>query len=229
MSANGQFSWRRNPLSYSRLHVLVNDRLRLASLWRNRTMFVNRKRLRGLRYLNVGPGYSVRDDFVNLDYRWHPGIDVTWDIENIRRHPYPFPEESFTGIYTEHCLEHISISACTDNLREFHRLLEPGGVVRIIVPDGELYIDWYNRHRRGEPVEVYRAKELNEPTPMWSLNRIAHFVHRFLYDYETLAWLLRNAGFADVRRECFGRGSHPKLLLDSESHKAESLYVEATK
>lgn len=229
MSQLGRFSLRRNPLSYTKVHVLLNDQLRVASLWRNRRFLINRRRIAGREYLSIGGGYNIYPGFVNLDYRWHPGVDVTWDIQRTRKFPYPFHDETFKGIYTEHCLEHIDQAACADNLREFMRILRPGGIVRIIVPDGELYIDWYNRHRRGERVEIYRARELGEATPMVSINRVARRGHQFLYDYETFAIMLRDARFTPVTRVEFRKGSDPMLLRDSERRRIESLYLEAKK
>jgi len=39
--------------------------------------------------------------------------------------------------------------------------------------------------------------------------------------------MLRNAGFADIRKESFRTGWDENLLIDSEERKVESLYVEA--
>ena len=61
-----------------------------------------------------------------------------------------------------------------------------------------------------------------------SVNRIAREDgHLYLYDFEVLAAMLREAGFVDVERQRFRRGRDPKLLLDTEARALETLYVEA--
>ena len=37
----GKFTWDRSSLSYTKVHILVNDKLRLASVWQNRKLFVS--------------------------------------------------------------------------------------------------------------------------------------------------------------------------------------------
>jgi hypothetical protein len=69
-----------------------------------------------------------------------------------------------------------------------------------------------------------------EPTPMISINRIARsHGHLFMYDFETFKHLLEEVGFKDVKKEGFRTGRDPKLLVDSELRRDESLYVEATR
>jgi predicted SAM-dependent methyltransferase len=172
--------------------------------------------------LNVGCGAFPAAGFCNLDYDWAPGR-LCWDIT---KRPLPFPNSSLEGIYTEHCLEHISIESCGAVLREFRRILKPGGVVRIVVPDGGLYCELYMRAMAGESVEF----PYPEPgkLPMFYVNRIMHrWGHQFIYDFNTMESMLKAAGFAIVERAKFGEGRNPKLLVDQEERRVESLYVEA--
>ena len=91
--------------------------------------------------LSVGCGQSTNRDFINLDYSWSPGINICWDITKGK---YPIDADYLDGIYTEHCLEHIPYSSFVANCAEFFRMLKSGGVLRIIMPDGELYLDIYH-------------------------------------------------------------------------------------
>jgi predicted SAM-dependent methyltransferase len=130
------------------------------------------------------------------------------------------------GIYTEHCLEHIPNQQCGDVLEEFRRILKPGGVVRIVVPDGALYCDLYVRAAAGESIDF----PYPEPgkLPMFYVNRIMRdFGHQFIYDFPTLKEMLMAAGFAKVERVAFGKGRDTRLIADQESRSVESLYVEA--
>jgi len=198
---------RGRPLtSYAKVQALVGALVR------------NRRWLQDTRgeLLNIGCGPRVRGGFVNLDYDWRPGV-LCWDVT--RR--LPFADRQLRGIYTEHCIEHLPFETVPQVLAECRRVLAPGSTLRIVVPDGELYARLYvagGQLPYGE----------HEPSPMYSINRImrAHG-HRFIYDFQTLALLLRAAGFANIRREAYREGSAPALLIDSSDRIVESLYVEA--
>lgn len=227
MEATGKFSWNRPITSYTKFHQLFNKFITPFIL--NKPLFVSSKLVKDKKFLQIGCGYNVYDDFINTDIEWKPNV-IPWDISTIKKHNYPVKSGALEGIYTEHCLEHIPFQSTIDNLAEFYRLLEPGGTVRIAVPDGELFIDLYNRHRAGEKVDIPKPDDRPEPTPMMSINRIARsHGHLYMYDFETFKHYLEEAGFVDVKKETFRHGRNPKLLVDSELREDESLYVEATK
>ena len=150
---------------------------------------------------------------------------MCWDI--VKR-AYPFPENRFRGIYTEHCLEHIGLDDLKKNLAEFYRLLKPGGRVRIVVPDGELYLDLYQKQKQGENVKMpYQEFYVS---PMARINGLfRNHGHQFIHDFETFRILLAEVGFKDIAKCSFMQGVEPILLKDSEYRRNESLYVEACK
>ncbi|MEA3364121.1 MAG: methyltransferase domain-containing protein [Candidatus Hydrogenedentes bacterium] len=47
----------------------------------------------------------------------------------------PFPDASFRAIYASHVLEHVPADALDGLFAEFHRILEPEGLLRVVVPD----------------------------------------------------------------------------------------------
>jgi len=227
MEATGKFSWNRPITSYTKFHQLYN---RFITPWiLNKKFFVPSKLVEGKEYLQIGCGYNIYPEFINTDIEWKPGV-IPWDVSVIKKDNYPIDKESIQGIYTEHCLEHIPFQSTKDNLEEFYRILKPGGTVRIAVPDGELFIDLYLKARNNEPYIIPYAAELAQPTPMMILNRVARgYGHLFLYDFETFKYMMEEVGFKDIKKETFRVGRNPKLLVDSELRRAESLYVEATK
>jgi hypothetical protein len=63
-----------------------------------------------------------------------------------------------------------------------------------------------------------------------SVNRIFRsHGHLFIHDFDILRQLLELNQFVDVKRESYGVGRDPKLLIDTASREVESLYVEASK
>jgi len=183
-------------------------------------------RLRNAHYLNVGCGKKAQSGFLNLDFIWQPGVHLVWDL----KWRLPIPPNSLSGIYTEHCLEHISLRLLTRRvLPEFRRILAPGGTLRIIVPDAELYLKLYG-DALAKPDVSFPYPEWDLPTPMMHVNECFRgFGHQYAYDFATFRIILEQAGFKDIERLDYRHGRDPKLLIDSEDRRVESLYLEAVK
>ncbi|MCP5099996.1 MAG: methyltransferase domain-containing protein [Chloroflexi bacterium] len=219
-------------MNYSRLKSpLASKKVRyfLSHFVRGNRAGIRKARLVGKEYLDVGCGNNTHDIFINLDYVWHPNIDICWDITK----GIPLPDNAIKGIYSEHCIEHIPLTDAIGVFAEFTRLLMPGGNIRIVVPDGELYVKRYlARHNKVDNIPF--PYEYQDPvnglyTPMMSLNRIFRkWGHMFIYDFESLQVLLSQYGFVDIKRETYMSGRNQNLLNDTESRAEESLYVEAT-
>ena len=180
-------------------------------------------------YVHLGCGPNILRSFVNVDHEWVPGLDICCDITR----GLPIPDEIVGGIYSEHCLEHLTLEDCRLVLDEGHRLLIPKSILRIAVPDLQLYARAYVRHLDGEAVTFPNEHFVNmtgvsQPVALFN-ELFLGSGHRFIYDYETLSSLLRGAGFSDVRRCAFGTGADAHLLVDSPGRESESLYVEAIK
>jgi predicted SAM-dependent methyltransferase len=214
-------SFKRKLTSYSRIQQAVSK------LIRGSAGFINKKAIAKKVLLNVGCGPNMFEQFINLDYQWTPKIDICWDIT---KKPYPIDSSSLEGIFTEHCLEHIPFEACERNINEFFRMLKPGGTVRIVVPDGEIYLDIYQKRKQGEKIYMPYEAEGDYPTPMSRINGIfRNHGHLFIYDFETFSYLLNKAGFKNIKKETFAHGRDKRLLIDMKWRSDESLYVEATR
>lgn len=194
---------------------------------RNLAFQARHPRLQSLDYLHAGCGPQIVAGFVNLDYRWVPGVDVVWDLS--RR--LPFPSKRFAGLFTEHCLEHFDETALAGILQEFHRVLRPGGRIRVVVPCLETHARRYLETRAE--ADAGPARLINRVFYSghdWM--RRSHWNndgHHFIHDHASLATCLKAAGFTDIRRCSFGQGMDVRLLIDRADRAWESLYVEAIK
>lgn len=217
------FSFERPWWTYTKINRAI------AAIRRNKRFLIP-KSVMEKKYLDVGCGPNTHADFINLDYGWNPEVEICWDATK----GLPFPDNSLKGIFTEHCLEHLELSAVDKILCEFFRVLQPGGTVRIIVPDGELYLRDYVRIQDGETQLhlPYAETDLFQGTytPIMSVNRIFRgHGHLFIFDFATFERLLTKHGFVDISKESYRSGRDEKLLIDTESRRFESLYVEASK
>jgi predicted SAM-dependent methyltransferase len=230
----GQWLFPRLPITR-----FLFDQLRFeANAWivacQNATRPSRRRGLRRLRaernlLVNVACGPQILDGFVNLDLMGPPPR-IRWDC----RRGLPLADGSAAGIRVEHFLEHIEPrEELPAFLRDCHRVLELGGVLRVIVPDAERYLHAYC----SPGLDGFRQLAVPDPFPqdlptrMDVINHVFHswHEHRWAYDSETLAHRLRAAGFNTIERAGFGQSRLPALAQDREHHAQYSLYVEALK
>lgn len=175
--------------------------------------------------LNVGCGPNPLAGWVNLDAARGERIDLVWDL----RRGLPLRAECCTAVFGEHVVEHLSKGDAERVAREFYRVLQPGGVLRLSTPDAGLYLRSYagDREFLRHPSFPRRAET--------AMDRINHLMredgqHLWVYDEESLLLLLKQAGFGSAARQEFGRSAHPLMRgIDAEARAFESLYVEALK
>jgi predicted SAM-dependent methyltransferase len=193
-----------------------------------------RRRLREIRgmhhvLVNVACGPQILDGFINVELLGPPPR-VRWDC----RRSVPLADATAAGIRVEHFLEHIEPrEELPQFLRACHRALEPGGVLRIVVPDAERYLQAYCR----PGLDGFRELAVPDPFPrdlptrMDVINHVFHswHEHRWAYDFETLAHRLRAAGFTTIERAVYRQSRLPALGQDRDVHAPYSLYVEGVK
>lgn len=89
--------------------------------------------------LNLGCGSRYSKDWVNVDFvSSSPNViahNLTIGI--------PFSDSYFDIVYHSHVLEHFSKEDGILFIKECHRVLKPGGIIRIAVPDLEKYSEKY--------------------------------------------------------------------------------------
>lgn len=79
--------------------------------------------------LNVGSGEHKKEGYINLDWSSLVDADVVHDLNVF---PYPFSDNIYDEITAEHVLEHLEKPFLV--MKEFHRILKPGGILHIRVP-----------------------------------------------------------------------------------------------
>jgi predicted SAM-dependent methyltransferase len=67
------------------------------------------------------------------------GADIQWDL----RYGMPFKDNNIEQIYSSHLFEHLTSGETKELLEECKRVLKPGGIFSICVPNAKRYIDAY--------------------------------------------------------------------------------------
>lgn len=163
--------------------------------------------------LHIGGGPRTLDGWLNTDLSAPPGV-----MQMDATQPFPFGDRTFALLFTEHMIEHVPYEGGLAMLRESHRVLQDGGTIRVVTPDltslaglcgserSDLqarYLKWFCGACMPPGMDATPAVALNAHFRLWG--------HHFIYDEETLAGMLRQVGFRDVRRYALMESPHAAL------------------
>lgn len=145
----------------------------------------------------------------------------------------PFKADSAEVLYSSHMLEHLDRAEARQFLAEALRVLVPGGIIRLAVPDLQMrakaYVEtgdantfMFSLGPEESALRTYKAKLKFLATG----NR----GHRWMYDAASLSSLVESCGFVNARSLKAGETTipeHGKLNLWERAE--ESIYIEASK
>ena len=114
-------------------------------------------------------------------------------------------ENSCQGVYCSHVLEHLSLCDFRISLSNTNRILMPGGIFRLVVPDLEFYINRYNLQKNA-----HAALDFLDETILGTKQRkrgikgvmemlFGNARHLWMWDYASLQMELEGAGFNNIR------------------------------
>ena len=115
----------------------------------------------------------------------------------------PYPDNSVACIYAGELWEHFEYADASRLTRECHRVLKPGGTLRVCVPDGPTfwgkYLDLY-KSEMAKPAEQRNATNLNAHTQLFFNDICTHrqcvlsigHLHKWNFDEVQLVDLLKS-------------------------------------
>lgn len=197
----------------------------------------------GLR-LNIG-GNLTKDRFPK---GWKC-VDIANDADyqvDVGNDELPFDSNSIQAIYCSHMLEHIYPHLHPYVFSEFYRVLEPGGFLRVVVPDMDIALKsyfkkWCNETTGVElPTGVKKKGYQLPPLYLFSvmdwwfgydLNELGKPVpdHVTGFNWEILAYRFNEANFLDYKRSEYNKGNAVFFGCDNPIHEETSVYGEARK
>lgn len=128
--------------------------------------------------LNLGAGGHAIPGFTPLDRS--TGQEV---------YPLAYADNSVDEIRASHILEHFSHQQTFNVIREWVRVLKPGGVLRIAVPDFAYIADAYTKQRETpHPIEAY----------LFGGHMNADDQHGAMFDRDKLEQLMEAAGLREI-------------------------------
>jgi len=176
--------------------------------------------------INLGSGHWKLEGWVNVDIDRDSQPDVCANLAG----GLPFASGVAYLMHTEDFIDQLELDRAAAFLRECHRILAPGGVLRVLTPDmrklARLYLDDPEQLRAlwnsfvGVPLALDTAGEI--------FNIGMRFAgHTFLYDEETFKALALSCGF-EARRVEYQQSEVTELRgLDLRSpENAISLYFD---
>lgn len=178
--------------------------------------------------LHLGCDKRFIPGFVHIDLADYPHIDHRHDVRSLPM----MADASADLVYACHILEYFDRVEVKDVLAEWTRVLKPGGVLRLAVPDFEALIAVY-----GETHDLNRV--IGPMYGRWPVpGTTTTIYHRTVYDFASLASVLETAGLTNPRRwdwrttEHAGTDDYSQAYfphMDKERGRLVSLNVEATK
>lgn len=130
----------------------------------------------------------------------------------------PVSPGSVRGLYASHVLEHLSLEAARQALRNSFEILESGGTFRLIVPDLlERARNYIRASERGDATaahqfvaSTYLGREQEPKGAIGPLRAvIGNSGHLWMWDYDAMSFELEKAGFVSIRAARFGDAIDP--------------------
>jgi len=174
-----------------------------------------------VRKLQLGCGNNLLPGWLNSDVEPVSPAVLTLNVTR----PFPLPSEAFDFIFTEHMIEHLPFEVGSRMLQESHRVLRPGGRLRVSTPDLAFLVALHGTEStplQGEYIQWSTRNQVTwAPLPDGGYvinNFVRAWGHCFIYDVRTLERSMRSAGFDQIQRCALNQSEAPELRgLENES------------
>lgn len=177
--------------------------------------------------IHLGCGVKYLPGWFHVDALALDHVDHVGRVEDLSF----IPDGSARLIYACHLLEHFGRKTYKDALAEWFRVLAPGGVLRIAVPDFEAAARLYLSGTLPRGIEDVRGLVCGGQRDQYDF-------HGMIFDEPSLSAALRDVGFAETRRWDWRSTEHSGIddysqaympHMDKETGTLVSLNIEAVK
>lgn len=156
---------------------------------------------------HLGCGNRVIPGYIHIDggkYMHVKGNDV---------YLTPIETDSADVIYSSHLLAYFNRDEAIALLTEWHRVLKPGGILRIAVPDFEAMARLLITGPKKYPIEKFLG-------PLYGRMKMngEEIYHKTCYTFESLKDLLLSLDFDEVRRYDWRNTEHADIDDHSQAY-----------
>lgn len=198
--------------------------------------------------LNLGCGATrPPEPFVNVDTLIAEHLFSGPEVEqlhaeanyveyNILTTPWPWVSDRADGILASHVLEHFNCLEALSVVRECHRVLRPGGVLRVSVPDAVYFRSVYHEDCAANAERLFGQPLYEQERYSTMMDYALFFIgHRQVFSEDTLWCMLANGGFTPshiyrVQSQQTMQGTETARQMAAQDNRALfSLYMEGVK
>lgn len=197
--------------------------------------------------LQVGCGANDKVGWLNTDLKPKNKKIIHLDVSK----PFPFEDNTFNFIYSEHNFEHLKFTESCSFLSESFRVLKPNGVIRIAAPDLDFlvklyqnpelplhkeYVKW-SRNKYCKDVSTY-FKDDNPFDYVYVVNKFFRaWGHQIIPTYGSLKQLLELHQFVNIQKKEISESSFKELCnmeqhgkqISAKFNELETIVIEAQK
>lgn len=175
--------------------------------------------------LNIGCGDIYFDGWINIDLD-SAKADLKIDVRN----RLPYDDNSVDFIYCEHFIEHLTVEEGITVLKDFHRVLKVGGILRIATPDLDYVLFRYFFMWKSQLwLKKYGYEWIKTKAEMINIS-FRDWGHKYLYNYEELKRRLIESEFKsqNIKKQKICKSRYADLT-NRETRKDSKLILEALK
>lgn len=147
------------------------------------------------RKIHIGCGTDLLDGYINIDSSPDVGADLVLDVSKFNH----FPDECVELIESYHFIEHLDYYLALRTLQHFYRMLVPGGMVLMELPDLDVCIRSIGKYTEHNGIDLAMCGIYGHP-PAIKRDGISQ-VHKWGWTFNTLAKELSEIGFINIRRQ----------------------------
>lgn len=192
-------------------------------------------------------GHRPPEPFINIDIlrtQLHLGTperhnldQETNYIEHNLVNGIPFEDNSCDGIFASHFIEHLDAQESVSLFRECYRVLVPGGILVVSVPDATYFRSVYDKDNVENSIDLF-----GEPIHCWNVNgeivgpfnkffdyALFHHEHKQILTEDGLWALMVKGGFANASTSFDSERAEFPILKDALNRSKFSLVMWGTK
>ncbi len=237
-------------MNFSSIHKKVKRYKKNWIRWKNRSstkkILNNYFKDGGTKKLQIGCGTNIMAGWLNTDIEIEHSEVAFLDVGS----QFPFKDNSFDFIFSEHIFEHLTFNEATNMLSECNRILKSQGVIRLATPDFSFLFRLYNESEKPIHQEyvkwatenfskdVARKLNPNQYKPLFVINNFfKDWGHQIIHDFQSLKMLLEKEGFVGIEKHEIHKSKYKELrkiekhgeVIPEKFNELETLVVEAVK